>query len=646
MTDEAKHRGEDASARELVLAELRLALEEADTAVLVLAYVHLTRDESVLHEAAPYVKPWDDGSAFPPEFAIRIRRLLLSVLVDAPCVPDVVLSRELVRRMMSTAVGEPVPEEYVDMMLEQTAMKPSILTKDAWAGTPCAVERERHHVAIIGAGMSGICAALQLRELGIPFTIFEKGNDVGGVWRDNVYPGCAVDTPNHYYSFSFEPNHEWSHYFSRRNEIHEYFRRCVENHDIGRSIRFGTNVVSAHYDESSAEWKIVVRQRNQAHEVVHARSVIFAVGQLNRPSIPRIAGLGNFQGCVAHTAEWPAGLQLNGRRVGIIGTGSSGMQLGPTIACEVERLVILQRSPHWAVKAPNYHRSVEPGKKLALRRIPFYATWYRFQLFWWSSDGLHPMLQVDPEWPLKHRSTNARSEAFRQELIEYMRSEVDGDPDLLRKIVPAYPPYGKRMVRDNNWYRMLKQPNVELVTTPIERIMPQGVEMTDGTRHELDILVFATGFRASEHLMPIEVRGKHGQSIHDVWSDEGPRAYLGITVPGFPNMFMICGPNTVVAHGGSTIFHTECAVRYIAQCLLALVSGGYSSLECRKDIHDQYNARVDDAHSRMVWTHPGCSNWFRHPTGRVTQASPWRQVDYWKLTSQLRVSDYQWQIRR
>lgn len=625
-------------------AELRTVLDEADISVLVLVYVHLTGDETVLNEAAPYIRPWDDGTEFPPEFAQRVRELLMPLLLAQKSAPDIAPSIQLLHKMMSVGVGEDVPEEYVEMMLEQGGLKPSILASDFWTNSTLAAQKKGDfHVVIIGAGLSGICAAIQLRHLGIPFTIFEKNSSIGGVWWENVYPGCAVDTPNHYYSFSFEPKPDWSNYFSKRDEIHAYFEKCIDKYDVRKAIRFNTTCKSVRYVDSDAKWEIVFEDKQtDSEQVVRSNCVIFAVGQLNRPFIPSIKGIDTFAGPVVHTAQWPKDLNVKGLRVGMIGTGSSGMQVGPTIAPEVDRLVVLQRSPHWAVKSTNYHRAVEPGKKVALQRIPYYSNWYRFQLFWWSSDRWHPLLQVDPEWPFKDRSTNAKSEEFRQQLIEYMRSEVDDDPVLMEKIVPPYPPFGKRMVRDNNWYRMLKRPNVELVTAPIERITPTGVEMADGTRHELDALVLATGFRASEHLMPIDVRGRHGRTIQEVWKEEGPRAYLGVTAPGFPNMFMIFGPNTVIAHGGSGIFHTECAVRYIAQCLVRLIEGGSSSMECRQDVHDEYNSRVDDAHSRLLWTYPTVTNWFRHPNGRVTQATPWRQVDYWKLTSDMNPLDFLW----
>jgi 4-hydroxyacetophenone monooxygenase len=324
----------------------------------------------------------------------------------------------------------------------------------------------------------------------------------------------------------------------------------------------------------------------------------------------------------------------------MIGTGASGMQVGPSIAPVVGHLTIFQRSAHWAAYNANYHREVSAGKTAALKLIPFYAKWYRFQLLWASSDGLHASLHVDPDWGAPDQSLNETNQQFRETLIEYIRGQVNGDEMLLQKVVPPYPPYGKRMLRDNYWYRMLTQPNVELVTDPIERITADGVVTKNGAFWPADVLVLATGFDAQRMLAPMHIEGRGGQTVRDLWGSDNPRAYLGITVPAFPNLFMLYGPGTNLAHGGSAIYHSECQVRYIMQCLRELLETGARAMEVRQEPHDRFNEYLDATHAKMVWAHGGVGNWYKNKHGRVVTNSPFRLVDYRAMTEQLDRNDY------
>jgi 4-hydroxyacetophenone monooxygenase len=325
----------------------------------------------------------------------------------------------------------------------------------------------------------------------------------------------------------------------------------------------------------------------------------------------------------------------------MIGTGASGHQVGPTIAPEVARLTIFQRSPHWVVPNPNYHEGVVAGKKWALANIPFYLRWYRFQLFWGFADGLHDALKVDPDWPQPKRSLNALNEKHRLFMEKHMRSELSDRPDLLAKVIPDYPAYGKRILIDNNWFQMLKRPNVDLVTDAIDAIVPEGVRTGDGKVWPADALVFATGFKVSKMLHPMQIVGRDGRELHEVWGADDAKAYLGLTVPGFPNFFMLTGPNTGLAHGGNQIFMTECGVRHMMLALRELVEGNHRSIECKPEVYENYNREVDAMHARMVWTHKGMTNWYRNPQGRVFAITPWRLVEYWKMTSRFDAAEYE-----
>jgi 4-hydroxyacetophenone monooxygenase len=537
--------------------------------------------------------------------------------------------------MMSFSLGQPVAPEYVPMMRQdmQLADQPEASQPLSAAGAP-----RDFHVIVIGAGMSGLLAGIKLKQAGVSFSVIEKNADVGGTWLENDYPGCRVDLPNHFYSLSFEPNHDWPDHFSRRDQLIAYFRGIADKYALRSAIRFQTEVVSAQYDERNAKWHVTLRD-SAGERVVEADAVISAVGQLNRPSVPALPGLERFSGPAVHTARWPAGLDLRGKRVGVIGTGASAMQVVPKLAEQVKELVIFQRSPQWAAPNPDYFQSVPEGKKWLLRHVPFYAEWYRFRLFFMNADGVHAGLQIDPSWPDFRHSINANNDRIRRTLTEYIDQQIGPRPELRAKVLPDYPPFAKRMLVDNHWFRTLTRDNVTLVTEPIAEVTVGGVQVRDGAHHELDAIVFGTGFQANRFLWPMEIRGLAGQALHELWGDD-PRAYLGITVPGFPNFFVLYGPNTNLAHGGSIIFHSECQMQYVVGCLRLLAEGGHAALDCKPDVHDAYNARVDAAHERMIWSHPHVHNWYRNSRGRVTTNSPWRLVDYWAMTRAPNPDDY------
>jgi 4-hydroxyacetophenone monooxygenase len=624
---------------------LDMALEGADVAPLLMVLVHLTGEEHWLDEVGPHINgPWNFQESVPGELKRRLRARMKDVLLD-------IAAREaglpvepppgLLRKMLSAGVGGPVPEEYLPMIREEMMLDDVDPKTVHWRTRPDAEALAAFRVVIIGAGVSGLGMAIKLQEAGIPFVIYEKNKTVGGTWLENSYPGCGVDTPNHFYSLSFEPNHDWPDHFSRRDELWGYMERLADQYDLRRNICFETEVTSAVYDEARAMWAVTTRDATGREETSDANAVITAVGQLNRPSIPPIPGIDEFMGPKFHTARWDHSVDLSFANVAMIGTGASGMQTGPSIAPIVGHLTIFQRSAHWAVYNANYHRPVSAGKTAALKLIPFYAKWYRFQLLWASSDGLHASLHVDPDWSTPDQSLNETNQKFRDTLIEYIRGEVNGDEALMRKVVPPYPPYGKRMLRDNYWYRMLTQPNVDLVTDPIERITADGVVTSAGEFWPADVLVLATGFEAQRMLAPMHIEGRGGQTIRALWGDDNPRAYLGMTVPAFPNLFMIYGPGTNLAHGGSAIYHSECQVRYIMQCLRELLETGARAMEVKRDPHDRFNEYLDATHAKMVWAHRGVGNWYKNKAGRVVTNSPFRLVDYRAMTEKLDRNDYE-----
>ncbi|MDN8616435.1 flavin-containing monooxygenase [Variovorax ginsengisoli] len=624
-------------------SQLTQSLAAADVVPLMASLVHLTGDETWLDKTAPYIKGgWSFLVTIPEAMAAAIRSELQEVILDiaagvrTPHRP----SEALLIRIMNTAVGQEVPPEYRPILSEEAQFDGVDPRRVEWRDAETPSRSKEYHVLIIGAGLSGIAMAIRLAEAGIPYTIIEKNSEVGGTWFENIYPGIAVDTPNHFYSYSFAPNPNWSRYFATGGEIQKYILECVERFGIRDRIRFGEEVVAADYNEPAARWNIVTKAKDGSSTTLSANAVVSAVGALNRPSIPKIPGLDTFDGPVFHTARWREDVSLEGKRVALIGTGASGIQVAPKIAPTVAKLSIFQRSPHWIIKHPLYFSELGPDVHWAMSNIPGYMKWFRFMLFWAASDGFHATLKIDPDWTKPELSLNPANHKMREDLIAYYESKIGHRPDLMKKVIPCYPPFGKRMLRDTNWFEMLERSNVDLVTDDIDHVEPGAIVMKDGSRHDVDVIILATGFEAAKMIAPLQVIGRDGATLRDLWGEDDPRAYLGITVPKFPNFFMIYGPNTNLAHGGSAIFHSECQVRYIMQALREMLERGAAWMECRESPFNDYNAKVDDKLRTMVWAHPGVTNWYKNKKGRVIMNSPWRLAEYRDLTATIDPEDF------
>lgn len=626
-------------------ATIARALECASIPTLMATLVHLTGDTNILRgpqrPAQAMLGGTSGGLSEADEADVRRRALeALTAYRDGGCRLPPAPPDEIIHEMMSFVVGEPVPARYVPMMLEELALDGRDARDLDWGDVPAAA-REGFHVLVIGAGMSGLLTAIRLAHAGIPYTVVEKNAAVGGTWLENSYPGCRVDIGNHFYCYSFEPNPHWSEYFSRQPELQAYFDRCATRYGVRDRIRFESEVLAARFDEETLAWQVEVRDRDGHTERITANAVVSAVGQLNRPKIPDFPGLADFRGPAFHSAAWEHEHDLAGKRVALIGTGASAFQIAPELAKTVSHLSVFQRSPAWMLPNPNYHRAVEEGKQWLLEHVPYYARWHRFLIFWPGSDGLMPSLIVDPEWPHPERSVNALNEEARKIFTQYMESQVGDDPELLDKVVPRYPPFGKRMLQDNgSWLTTLKRDDVDLIGEGIDHIESDAIVCSDGSRHVVDAIVFATGFHANRFLWPMEIVGRDGAVLSEVWGDD-PKAYLGIAVPRFPNLFCLYGPATNLAHAGSIIFHSECQVRYILGCLHALLERGAGALDCREAVNDAFNQRLDDTLAKTVWAHPGMTSWYKNKSGRVTATSPWLLVDYWEWTRRPDLEDYE-----
>jgi len=616
--------------------EIAEALLDVSIPTLMLSLVHMSGDPNLIRGA---LKPAglflnEVQGYMSEEDKAAVRTLALDVIGDyrdRGCPDPEPVGGELLKEMMEWLVCEPVPDEYVPMLLEE--MELDGRDSRAVRSAASAAARDDFPVVVIGCGESGLLAGIRLKEAGIPFVIVEKNAGPGGTWYRNTYPGARVDVGNHFYCYSFEPTDQWTHFFAEQPELRAYFQRVMDKHDVGPHVRWESEVTEANWDDAASTWTVRTRGVDGVESALHARAVISAVGQLDRPFLPTITGRESFAGNAFHSAEWDHSVDLRGRRVAMIGAGASGFQIAPAIADEVEHLTVFQRTAQWMFPNPNYHEPVGPGVQWALRHLPFYGRWYRFLLFWPGCDKGLAAARVDPNYPDQQRAVSEINEITRMMFTEWITSQVGDDPDLAAKVIPDYPATGKRTLQDNgSWLKTLTRDDVDLVRTPIDHVDADGVVTVDGTRHPVDVIVYATGFRATEVLWPMAITGRGGDDLRDRWG-ERPAAYLGITVPGFPNFFCMYGPGTNLASGGSLIFHSECQMRYISGCLDHLIDGGHRWMEPRQDKTDDWVRRSQEEMRTMVWAHPSVAHsFYKNSHGEVYTLSPWRLVDYWAWT--------------
>jgi cation diffusion facilitator CzcD-associated flavoprotein CzcO len=476
-------------------------------------------------------------------------------------------------------------------------------------------------IAIIGSGFSGICLGIQLKKAGIhSFTIFEKADRLGGTWRDNTYPGAACDVPAFSYCFSFEQKTDWTRKWAGQDELLAYMDHCAEKYGIVPHVRFGAEVVSAHFDEATAVWRL----RTGAGKNTEAEVLISAVGQLNRPKVPDIPGLGDFRGEQFHSARWNHEYDLTGKRASVIGNAASAIQFIPQIAKEVEHLTVFQRSANWMI--PRMDRAYSRKEIDRFARHPWLAKLYRWWI--WGSFELR--------YPVVFHAGSRLGRLFERMAKKYMRSIIT-DPKLQAALVPDYPIGARRILISDDYYSALERENVEVVTAGIERVSEDGVVDREGRTHTADAIILATGFRSTEFLAPMEIRGLEGRSLEMEWK-EGAQAYLGITVSGFPNFFMAYGPNTNLGHN-SIIFMIECQTRYILQCIDRLRKGDLAFLDLRPEVQAAFNTKIQAELRRTVWAETDHS-WYKDEAGRITNNWSGTTTRFWWKTRKLELSGY------
>ncbi|WP_205873050.1 flavin-containing monooxygenase [Mycobacterium camsae] len=622
--------------------EIAAALQDVSVPTLLLSLVHITGDPRYMRDFKQMGLFLNEVQGFmSDDDKDRARAEALAVLTDyrdRGCPEPPPLSDDVIREMMDWAACEHVPDDYLPLAREEMDLegvdprRPAALPRDSAADFP---------VLVIGCGESGILAGIRLKQANIPFTIVEKNAGPGGTWWENSYPGARVDVANHFYCYSFEPNNEWTHFFAEQPELQSYFAAVLARHDLGGTVRWRTEVLGAQWDDEAGVWNVALRGADGAVSTARARAVITAVGQLNRPRLPDFAGADTFAGPSFHSAAWDHSVDLTGKRVALVGAGASGFQIAPAIAGDVSHLTVFQRTAQWMFPNPMYHDEVGDGVRWAMRHVPYYGRWYRFLLLWPGADKGLDAARGDPNYADQDYAVSEINAAARMMFSQWITSQLPEGSELLTKVLPDYPATGKRTLQDNgSWLRTLQRDNVELVRTPIQRITPGGIVTEDGVTHDVDIIVYATGFRHTDVLWPLKITGRNGIDLHELWGSR-PYAHLGITVPGFPNLFLLYGPGTHLAHGGSLIFQSELQMRYINQCLQHMAEEHITALEPTAEAAERWHQRTQAEIKQMVWSHPAVKHsYFKNADGEIHTVSPWRLNEYWAAVREPKWSDF------
>lgn len=476
-------------------------------------------------------------------------------------------------------------------------------------GPKAAAPQKHLQVAILGTGMGGLCMAVQLRRAGIDsFVMLEKEDEVGGTWRDNTYPGSGCDVPSHLYSFSFEPKLNWSRKFALQPEILDYMKHVARKYGLRPFIRFNTEVDEARFDEAAGLWRI----RTKAGEEITANVIVSGTGQLNRPFTPQLPGIESFAGKAFHSARWDQSVDLQGKNIAVIGNGASAIQFVPQIAPKAKKLTVFQRSANWIV--PKADRPYTDFEQRMFRRFPWLVKLHRLQIY----------LRLELNY-LAFVRGSFFGKLFEKASLKELETHIK-DPELRAKLTPDYPAGCKRILLSNDWFPTMARDNVDVSTSHIEKVTPDAIVTKDGVSHPTDVIIYSTGFVTTTFLAPMKIVGRNDVDLNAAWAN-GAEAHRGVAVAGFPNFFMLYGPNTNLGHN-SIIFMIECQVNYIMQCIGALRNPKVRYIDVKKEAEDAFNRDLQENMQSTVWA-AGCSSWYKTADGKVTNNWSSFTVKYW-----------------
>ena len=619
--------------------ELAAHLESAQVPALIMLTAHVTGDTSVLRDDwRPNLRALpNSGLDAETEAAARARCFeLLAPHLATQSTWDSVPSEELRLAMSTWLMGAPVEDA---LAMSEVSFIPNNTDprQPEWKLDEIAPDTALNAV-VIGAGFSGLLAGLRLKQAGVPFKIIEKSRDVGGTWWENTYPDCRTDVRSHIYTYSFT-QHDWETHFGRQDKIHEYLHQFAKDNGLLEHMVYGTEVTATRWNEDTSTWTLETKTEQGVGETFESSIVVSAVGQLNRPSIPNLEGLDTFKGPIVHSARWDHELDFTGKKVVVVGTGASALQFAPAVAKVAEQVTIFQRSAPWLRSTPVLRQEIETGERWLLNNLNQYRAYYRFSIFLPRVVGNLAAATVDEDFGPTEVSVSAANEALRLDLTSYLLDQAGDDEVLAKQIIPNYPPAAKRIICDDGtWVKTLKRENVRLVSQGVNRIDETGVWL--GDEHiEADVILLGTGFKASDFLLPMSVAGIGGKDLHETWGIDAS-AYLGSTLPGFPNFFCMYGPNTNTVIHGNLVFFLECQAVYMLDAIKTLATGGYKSMDLRDDVFAEYDKEIVAESAKRTWGWSKTHSWYMNAEGRSTIMWPLPARNYFERTTQVRTEDY------
>jgi 4-hydroxyacetophenone monooxygenase len=543
------------------------------------------------------------------------------------------------RELMNLATHEKMGDLEFEARRDLPAFRPFPMFTGWTRGRP-ALPRD-FRVVIVGSGFSGIAMAVQLEQLGIPYQVIDRRPNPGGTWSIHRYPDIRVDTISVTYEFPFEKNHPWSEYFAQGHEVQAYLERISRKHGVFEKTRFGTDLRAARFDESRDVWVLDVTTP-AGDETLEASVLVNAVGTFANPRIPAFEGQETFRGPILHPSRWPDDFDARGKRIAIIGNGSTGVQLLAPIARDAEQVTVFQRTPQWISPRAKYGTPVEPEIRWLLDHFPGYWNWFRYMSIATLFET-HNYLLADEAWQAQGGHFNPMSDKLRETLTAYIASETGGRRDLIDRLIPDYAPFSRRPVVDNGWYRALTRPNVELVTDGIARFTERGIQTVDEKHRDVDAIITATGFEIIRYLWPMQYTGRGGADLRALWAPDGPRAYLGLQVPRFPNMFILYGPNSQPVSGGTGLPIWYCLwAGYVAQCLVRMLESGHSRVEVRESAYQRYNRALDEESRKLILLHEQGApekNYYVNEFGRVQVNAPWYGPEFHRMCENVEWGD-------
>ena len=613
-------------------AAIKRAVADSDLNVMRMALYQATRDTTLLDMtvARKVVRGGATTQAMlADEFEDTVISKATAYLLGPREVSTEPLSDAELKLMMESFTGEPLTDKEFAYRHNFVSLQ-DYQFEATWSGDRSEIP-EDFKVVIIGAGFSGVAAGVQFERLGIPYVIYERRHEIGGTWSVNTYPDARVDTSSFTYQFTFEKNYPWSEFYARQDEVRSYLESVARRLGVYDKIVFNTELHRAAFDDVANTWELTLQESGQPEQVVSASVLVSGAGLFGVAKELDLPGIESFGGSVVHTTAWPPEGGVAGKRVAIVGNGSTGVQLLSRIAEEAEHVDVYQRTPQWIAPREGYGDPVSEELRWLLDEMPYFWNWYCYLMFSIPvrTQALH---EYDPEWQESGGVISERNDKVRSVLTKYIKDSVGGRADLYDHLIPKHPPFARRLIVDNKWYQTLLAPNVDLVPHSVEAFTSDSIRAADGVDRPVDVVVAAVGFSVSKYLWPVEYVGPGGVTLEDVWDKgSGPMAYLGMTIPEFPNLFVLYGPNSQ-ARTGSLPSWIEIWSRYVALSVVQLIESGKSRMSVRKDVFDAYNEELDDAARKLVWDDvtSRTRNYYVHASGRQQVNAPWNVDEYYE----------------